>query len=82
MLEMLSLLTTTLIITFRIHAILGNIRGLLPVLLSVWAAQAVVSAVLVVVMVNIKAGRTFLSNTSLLLLKTIHYSNYYSPAGL
>lgn len=59
-LEMMSLLTTTLIITFRIHAILGNMRGLLPVLLSLWGAQAIVSAVLVIMLVNIKAGRTLI----------------------
>lgn len=55
--ELLSLISTTLIMAFRVHAVLGNIPGLLPYLLGIWAFQAVVSAVLVIVLVIIKLSR-------------------------
>ncbi|CCA72452.1 hypothetical protein PIIN_06388 [Serendipita indica DSM 11827] len=54
--ELLSLLTTTLIITYRVHAVLGNLRYMLPTLMAVWGAQAVVSVLLVIILVIIKAG--------------------------
>ncbi|KAG8778593.1 hypothetical protein FRC15_010662 [Serendipita sp. 397] len=56
--ELMSMLTTTLIITYRIHAVLGNLRGMLPILLGIWGAQAAVSVVLVVILALVKAGHT------------------------
>lgn len=45
---------------FRVHAVLGNIPGMLPYLLGIWGFQAVVSAVLVIVLVIIKLSPTII----------------------
>jgi hypothetical protein len=42
---------------FRVHAVLGNIPGMLPYLLGIWAFQAMVSAGLVIALVVVRLAR-------------------------